>query len=76
MIEQYWHEFHNCEVYENVQDFLKGKHREHCLCFQNCRYCEPGESSNCPRARELFEFCVKWDMFTPVYECPEYKEAK
>lgn len=51
---------------------LKGKHRSHCLCFNNCTKFKPGTKQNCKRAATLFKFCVKNNMVTPVFECPDY----
>lgn len=53
---------------------LKGKHRDHCLCF-SCEKFLPGDENNCPKAQKLFNLCVEENMVTPVYECPEF-EAK
>jgi hypothetical protein len=66
------------EVYEHhgakvaVRPDLKGKHREHCLCFQNCARFKPGQDDNCEIAKALFENCVKFNVVTPVWECPKY----
>lgn len=68
MIEQYEH--HGVVV--SVQSHLKGKHREHCLCFKNCKYFKPGTPENCLIAQENYNFCVKHGMTTPVWECPQY----
>lgn len=50
---------------------LKGKHREHCLCFQ-CEKFNEDRSKNCHIANKLFKSCVRFGVVTPVYECPEY----
>ena len=50
-----------------VQEHLKGKHREHCLCFQGCGNFKPGTEDNCRRAALLFAFCRAFDMTTPVF---------
>ena len=70
MIEVYHH--HGMAVF--VDSALKGTHREHCLCFQ-CSKFAPGTAANCPRAQELYEFCVRQDMTTPVFECPVFEQA-
>lgn len=67
-VEKYIH--HGAEVF--VFSELKGKHREHCLCFQ-CKFFKPGEPDNCPIAQATFENCVKYNTVTPVYECPVYE---
>lgn len=56
----------------SVQEHLKGTHREHCLCYQHCANFKPGHVEHCKKAQLLFELCVKFDMTTPVFECPSY----
>lgn len=69
MIEKYVH--HGVEV--SVQSTLKGKHREHCLCHQNCRFFFPEDpEKNCEIAKANFKVCVDYNLVTPVYECPKY----
>ena len=69
------------EVYEHhgtrvwVRKDLKGKHRDHCLCFDGCSKFKPGTTDNCKRAALLYALCVALDMTTPVFECPEYDGA-
>ena len=65
------YEHHGTEV--SVQKHLKGKHREHCLCWQRCRLFYPGDKDrNCEIAQANYEFCVKFNVVLPVWECPEY----
>jgi len=68
-VERYVH--HGTEVV--VFSELKGQHRDHCLCFNGCRRFKPGQPDNCPIAQATFENCVKFDLVTPVYECPVYE---
>ncbi|MDD4873676.1 MAG: hypothetical protein PHE15_01700 [Dehalococcoidales bacterium] len=69
MIEKYTH--HGKEVY--VKSELKGQHRDYCLCYS----CEIFNVNNpilkCKIADELYNFCVKHNTVTPVFECPKYK---
>jgi hypothetical protein len=59
-----------------VDEDLKGKHREHCLCFK-CGWFKPEDrDKNCPIANLLFAVCVLHNLTTPVYECPEYEEIE
>ncbi len=60
----------------SVDEDLMGQHYKHCLCWRPCQHFKPNpnDGTNCPRAQELFEYCVKWGMVTPVYECPVFKE--
>jgi hypothetical protein len=56
-----------------VDAALKGKHREHCLCFK-CEKFHPGdERMNCPMAQATFENCKRFALVTPVYECPAFR---
>lgn len=70
LVERYLH--HGCDV--AVVSEVKGKHREHCLCFLNCRWFKPGQVDNCQIAQMLYENAVKNSMVTPVYECRKYEE--
>jgi len=65
------YEHHGIEV--SVNDFLKGKHREYCLCF-SCIKFHPSDKENCPIAQATFENCVKFNTVTPMWECPEFNE--
>ena len=58
----------------SVFDNLKGKHREHCLCFQQCKFFKPDTPENCTIAQANFKNCVRWSIVTPVYECPVYEK--
>ena len=71
----------------SVREDLKGKHREHCLCYQcaNFNYdperITPGEfgmtgkGKQCPIAQDTYMNCVKHGLVTPVFECPKFKIA-
>lgn len=65
------YEHHNVEV--SVQEHLKGKHREHCLCFQGCVFFKPNTPENCPMAQVLFSLDVLLGLTTPVWECPKFE---
>lgn len=67
------YEHHNIEV--AVDGELKGKHREHCLCFKCQRFNPDVPDQNCRIAEMLFRFCRLNGMTTPVYECPEFIES-
>ena len=70
----------NIQTYEHhgvivkVRPELKGKHREYCLCFSGCKNFKPNTPENCLIAQALFENCVKFNVTTPVWECPEYND--
>lgn len=70
MIVKYIH--HGVEV--STQWHLKGKHRESCLCFQNCKFFHPENQDNhCEIAKQNFAMCVQHNITTPVFECPKYE---
>lgn len=60
---------HDVEVF--VRTDLKGRHREHCLCY-TCGNFKEGEENPCEIARAVFANCVKYGLATPVWECPKY----
>lgn len=52
---------------------LKGKHREHCLCY-SCACFSPADiASNCPIANDISHLCTTYGIATPVYECPDFE---
>lgn len=57
-----------------VDEDLKGKHREHCLCFRGCKNFKPGEDDNCEIAEAVFNNCLAFNIVTPVWECPDFVE--
>lgn len=62
---------HGCLV--KVQKHLKGKHKDYCLCFSECQRFKPGTTENCEIAQANYENCVRFNIVTPVFECPVYK---
>ncbi len=64
------YEHHGATV--SVQEENKGKHREHCLCFQGCSRFKPGTPDNCQIAQAVYHNCVEFNIVTPVWECPQY----
>ncbi|MFC1999185.1 hypothetical protein ACFLXE_00315 [Chloroflexota bacterium] len=70
---------HTYEQYEHhkelvwVRSDLKGKHRDHCMCF-DCRLFLPDDREhNCPIANVLYAVCVAFGLCTPVWECPNFE---
>lgn len=74
---------HGTEV--AVRSNLKGKHREHCLCFtcdkfkDNVKLKSENDEVSIPRAvcmkaTELYQFAKKYNVVTPVWECTDYAE--
>ena len=54
-----------------VRADLRGRHRDHCLCF-DCKRFHPGEAGNCPVAQTIYQNCLNYDLETPVWECPRF----
>jgi len=69
--EKYMH--HGKDV--SVISQFKGRHREICLCFNECKFFIPGTPENCPIAEANYAFDVGQGIVTPILECPKY-EAK
>lgn len=58
-----------------VQEHLKGKHRDHCLCHL-CYFFNPDDrEANCPIANALYHLDVLAGITTPVWECETFEEA-
>lgn len=55
---------------------LRGKHREHCLCYRACRHFRPGQPNHCEIASANYALCREHGLVTPVYECPKYEAAQ
>ena len=55
-----------------VKEELKGRHREHCLCFSGCKFFKPGQPDHCEIAQATYENCVKFGTTTPMWECPKF----
>ncbi len=72
MFEQYVH--HDWDVW--VRRDLKGRHREHCLCFSCERFVPEDREQNCPLANLLYSLDVVTGLTTPVFECPEFVEEE
>ena len=71
MFEKYVH--HGNKVTVRVGD--KGKHREHCLCW-DCKHFNPdNRAENCPIANILYNLDKELGLVTPVWECPRFEEA-
>ena len=59
-----------------VREDLKGKHREHCLCFSCDKLHIGNRLKNCNIANTLFNNCKLYNIVTPVWECPFFTEIK
>lgn len=58
-----------------VDEDLKGKHREHCLCFRCQRFNPDEPDQNCKIAELNYRNCRLNGLVLPVYECPEFVES-
>lgn len=58
--------------YYHVRKHLNGKHKDHCLCYI-CERFKPGSGDNCVVAQSLYEFNIKHEVTTPVWECGDFK---
>ena len=57
-----------------VRSDLKGKHREHCSCYQCARFHPNDRAKNCRIANALYAFDQLAEVTTPVWECQQFKE--
>ena len=64
---------HHGKVVSVDQDLL-GKHRAHCLCHRCEKFTPDDGDRNCPIASLLFSACRAFNIITPVWECPAFKE--
>lgn len=62
-------------VMVHVRKDLKGRHREHCLCY-SCEKFKPNTIENCVIAQDTFENCLRHDLVTPIWECPAFVVAR
>ena len=60
----------------SVFEHLKGKHKEHCLCWICEKFNPNDRDKNCKIASENYALCVKYNVVTPVWECPEFEEKE
>lgn len=74
LTERYVHVFGDGKAVDVVvQSALKGKHRARCLCFLGCVHFNPADPArNCEIAQAVYGNCVKFDIVTPVWECPKF----
>lgn len=57
-----------------VDEELLGKHKDFCLCFR-CELFAPNQQCNCGIAKEVFNNCEYYNLVTPVWECPYFREG-
>lgn len=55
-----------------TEQLLKGTHKAHCLCFRCGRFKPEDRWKNCDTANLLYAICVKFNLTTPVFECPDW----
>ena len=68
------YEHHGKEV--SVISEVKGKHREHCLCWSCNKFTPERREDNCMIANNVFSLCQQFNLVTPVYECPYYETVE
>ncbi len=61
---------HNVKV--SAMDHLRGRHRDHCLCFQCKKLNIEDREKNCKIANLLFSVCKMCEITTPVFYCKEF----
>ena len=59
-----------------VRSDLKGKHRDHCLCWVCKRFNPDDREHNCGIANLNYSLCCAFNLVLPVWECPEFLEKK
>ena len=57
----------------NVRRGFKGKHRQHCLCWECGEFFPDDRDLNCPIANLIYRICVLEKLVLPVWECPNFK---
>jgi len=65
------YEHHGAQV--AVDAALKGRHREHCLCYSCARFKPEPRTENCPIANQIYALCVEQSLVLVVWECPEFE---
>ena len=60
--------------YVYVDEELKDRHREHCLCWRCLKFTPENPNENCKIANLNFAFCQLRNLVLPVWECPEFVE--
>lgn len=67
-------EYNHHGIMVKVDEDLRGKQREHCLCFR-CLKFSPNTGFNCVIAQQNFELCQRYGLTLPVYECAYFAEG-
>lgn len=70
--EQYEH--HGKMMWVNSE--LKGKHRDHCLCFSCEKFHMVNPDKKCKIADRIFQSCVDCYVVTTIWECSAFVEYK
>lgn len=68
------YEHHGVEM--AVREDMKGRHREHCLCFSCAKFHPEDRERNCRVANLLYAVCQAMGIVTPVWECGAGYEEK
>ena len=73
--ENKYEQYNHHETRVSVRSDLKGRHGEFCLCY-SCDNFKPGKKDNCTIANAIYKNCVKFNLVTPVWECPDFVDRK
>ena len=60
----------------SVDENLKGRHREHCLCFRCKKFNPEDRGKNCHIANSIYQTCKIFMIVTPVWECTIFQEEE
>ena len=67
-----WYEHYGRKV--AVDEELRGKHKEYCLCFRCEKFIPNNRERHCKLADLNYANCRLNNMVLPVWECPKFKE--
>ena len=72
MNKEEYEEYMHHGKFVSVRRGLKGKHREHCLCWECGDFFPDDRDINCPIANLVYALCVAENLVLPVWECPNF----
>ncbi len=58
-----------------VRQDLRGRHREHCLCYRCESFTPENREQNCPIANEVYRLCCEAGLVLAVWECEHFRLA-
>jgi len=66
------HQSWKTKILTAVRKDLMDKHTEYCLCYICDRF-KPGSKKNCKIAQATYNHDIKYNIVTPMWECPSYR---